>query len=331
MIKKYLQFIKESKYQGFNSFGEWVESLVDDEYIDNIVLRYTKDIDPNIELSNALNTLDEKIQQEIKQQIDEYLQNGIKEKEPVISTSIDLEPLTESEVIQAQPQTQAEEITVAGKGVFTSFLKSLTGLGKKESEPDFENCPDNFLIYYHFPNLDAGIVKQIFTRFKSLSRYLHLIDYGKNEVDLYFGIRCDGQFEYGLHYDRRIPMGQFKLSAGVVKWIIQLDSKSAASLKKALVNLTYSDIVTLGRIKTDMAQFTPGYFEKRSKPILSDKILSFGFFGHGRWNSGQIDDMDFQKLKSIFTNWLLTKKWGSKVLISVKPSSFWVYLHVKLK
>ena len=36
-------------------------------------------------------------------------------------------------------------------------------------------------------------------------------------------------------------------------------------------------------------------------------------------------------IKNNFTTWLLTKKWGSKVLISVKPNSFWLYLHLKLK
>ena len=38
MIKKYLEFIKESQilYKGFNSLGEWIESISDDIYIKNI-------------------------------------------------------------------------------------------------------------------------------------------------------------------------------------------------------------------------------------------------------------------------------------------------------
>jgi len=320
MIKRYLDFIKEDNE--FHSIGEWIESLMDDEYVRNIVSRYTKDSDPSIDLSNAINILDEKTQQEIKYQIDNYLQNGIEEKEPQFLVSTDIESLTEA---------LAEEITVAGKGIFTSFLKALTSLGQKEGQPNFEKCPDNFLIYYHYSNLQSEVVKQIFSRFKSLSRYIDLVDYQKNEVDLYFGVRCDGELEYGLHYENNQPIGKFKLSQSTIKWICQLDSKSAASLKKELVNLTYADIITFGKVKSDMASFQPGYFEKKLSPTIKDRVISFGYYGIGKWDNGKLDEGEFQNIKNNFTTWLLSKKWGSKVLISVKPMSFWVYLHIKLK
>lgn len=318
MIKRYLDFIKED-FNGFNTLGEWVESLMNDEYVRNIVARYTKDSDASIDLSNAINVLDDNTKDEIKYQIDNYLQNGIEEKEPEFTASTDLEPLTES------------EITVAGKGIFISFLKSLTSLGQKEIGPSFEKCPEDFILYYHYSNLQSEHVKQIFSRFKSLSRYLDLIDYQKNEVDLYFGVKCDGNFEYGLHYDTPTPIGQFKLSQTVIKWICQIESKSASSLKKELVNLTLADIMILGKIKTDMLTFNPGYHEKKLSPILKDRIFSFGYFGLGRWDNGKLDEGELMNVKNNFTTWLLTKKWGSKVLISVKPMSFWVYLHIKLK
>ena len=319
MIKRYLDFIKESQINGFNSLGEWVESLMDDEYVRNIVARYTKDSDHSIDLSNAINILDDKTKQEIKAQIDHYLENGIEEKEPQFTASTDLEPLTES------------EITVAGKGIFISFLKSLTSLGQKEVQPSWEKCPDGFLLFYHYPNLQSEDVKQVFSRFKSLTRYLDMIDYQKNETDLYFGIKCDGNFEYGVHYDVLKPIGQFRLSQSVIKWICQIESKSASSLKKELVNLTLADVITLGKIKTDMLTFNPGYHEKKLSPMLKDRVISFGYFGVGRWDNGKIDEGELMNVKNNFTTWLLTKKWGSKVLISVKPNSFWLYLHLKLK
>lgn len=321
MIKRYLDFIKEN-YNGFHSLGEWVESLIEDEYIRNIVSRYTKDSDPSIDLSNAINVLDENTQNEIKSQIDNYLQNGIEEKEADILVSTDIEQLTEA---------LADEITIAGKGIFASFLKSLTSLGQKEGQPSWEKCPDNFLLYYYYPNLQSDVVKQVFSRFKSLTRYISLLDYQKNEVDLYFGVRCDGEFEYGLHYDNNIPIGKFKLSQSTIRWICQLDSKSASSLKKELVNLTYIDVMTLGKIKSDMASFQPGYCEKKLSPTIKDKVISFGYYGIGKWDNGKLDEGEFQNIKNNFTTWLLSKKWGSKVLISVKPMSFWVYLHIKLK
>jgi hypothetical protein len=333
LIKKYLDFIKESS-DDFNSIGEWIESLSSDEYVMNIVNRYINDdeklyggddIDPTIRLSNAINLLDDRTKEEIKNQIDDYLSKGIEEKEPVILPSTDTEELL-GESVQAQ-----SEITVAGKGIFQSFLKSLTALGLKESQPDWNLCPEDFLLYYHFPNLEAESVKQIFSRFKSLERYLHLIDYGKNEVDLYFGLNCLGQFEYGIQYEQRFPIGQFKLSQSVVKWILSLESKSAQSLKKEIVNLSYSDIFTLGKIKLDMKSYTPGYFEKKLNPMLRDRVITFGFYGVGRWDNGKLDEGEYQNIKQNFTNWLMSKKWGSKILISVKPESFWVYFHIKLK
>ena len=73
MIKRYLEFIKENQVNGFNTLGEWVESLMDDEYVRNIVARYTKDSDASIDLSNAINILDDNAKDEIKYQIDNNL------------------------------------------------------------------------------------------------------------------------------------------------------------------------------------------------------------------------------------------------------------------
>ncbi len=315
-IKRYLQFINEEN----NSLGQWISSLMEDEYVRNIVSRYTKEIDPSIDLENAINLLDERTQLEIKQQVDEYLQNGIEEKQPDILTSTDTEQLLES------------EITVAGKGMFSSFLKSLTALGQKDCLPNWDKTPQDFLFYYHFDNLQSDVVKSIFSRFKSLSRYLDLVDYQQNQNSLYFGIKCDGNFEYGISYDNLLPIGQFKLNQSVIKWILSLESKSAFSLKKELVNLTYSDILTLGQIKRDIESFNPGYFEKKLSPQIKDRVFSFGFYGVGKWDNGQLDQGEFMNIKNNFTTWLISKKWGGKVLISVpQPKSFWFNLHIKLK
>jgi hypothetical protein len=219
----------------------------------------------------------------------------------------------------------------AGKGIFTSFLKALTALGQKENNPNFEKCPDNFLLFYYYPNLDATIVKQIFTRFKSLSMYLDTIDYGKNEVNLYFGLKSDGVFEYGIGYDNLTPIGQFKINQSIIKWMLSLESKSAHSLKKELVNLTLVDILTLSKIKSDMKEFNPGYHEKKGQVIIKDRIISFAWYGVGKWDNGKLDDGELMNIKTNFTNFVLGKKWGEKILISIKPSSFWLNIHIKLK
>lgn len=333
MIKRYLEFIKED-FNGFESFGKWIESLSGDEYVLNIVNRYIddhnklysgEDIDPTIDLSNAVNLLDDRVKNEIKLQIEDYLQSGIQEKEPLVLPSTDTSELL-GESIQAQ-----SEVSVAGKGIFHSFLKSLTALGLKESNPEWSLCPEDFLLYYSFRNLNSDLVKQIFTRFRSLERYTYLIDYGKNELNLYFGLNCSGEFEYGIEYDTRFAIGKFKLSQSVIKWLLSIESKSASSLKKEIVNLNYSDMITLGQIKNDMKSFSPGYFEKKLNPMLRDRVITFGYYGVGRWDNGKLDEGEYQNIKNNFTNWLMTKKWSSKVLISVKPESFWLYIHLKIK
>lgn len=330
IIKKYIEFIKESS-DDFNSLGEWIESISDDDYVMNIVNRYLGEIGSDIELSNAINLLDEVEQADIKSQVEDYLQNGLVEIEPQIVTSTDMEELTENlEAMVESPMVQ-QEISVAGKGVFSSFLKTLTALGRKESSPDYENCPENFLIFYNYKDLNANDVKSIFGRFKSLLRYSDMIDYGKNEINLYFGIKCDGQFEYGISYDVLSPIGQFKLSKSSIKWLVQQQSKSAQSLKKELVNLTPSDILLLGKIKTDMKEYNPGYHEKRSYPTINDRVISFGYYGIGKWDNGKLDEGEYMNIKNNFTTWVISKRWGSKVLISVNPQSFWLHIHLKLK
>ena len=339
MIKKYLQFIKESfekSREDFNSLGEWVEYLYElysdeEEKLSNlksIVNRNfnikgkesLEEIGTDIRLANAINILDENIQKEMESMILDFIQNGVSEKEPVISTSTDLEQITES------------EITKAGRGIFHSFLKTLTALGQKEKTSEVERCPEKFLLFYLYENLDANAVKQVFSRFQSLVPYLEHIDYGKNEVSLYFGVKCDGELEYGILYDDNFThFGSFKLNQTVIKWLNNLEAKSAFSLKKELVNLSYNDIITLGKVKSDMIQYNPGYHEKRLKPELKDRVMSFGYQGIGKWDNGKLDEFELANLKGNFVTWLLSKNWGSKVLISVKANSYWLYIHIKLK
>ena len=127
-LKKYNEFIIESNSNGFNSLGEWVESLIDDDYVKNIISRYTKDIDPDIELSNAINILDERTKYEIKSQIDNYLENGIEEKDPTIVASTDIEELTEAEITKLDLE-----------GVEMKDIKKVYRILECETEYQFSN------------------------------------------------------------------------------------------------------------------------------------------------------------------------------------------------
>lgn len=315
-IKRYSEFINEST----QNLGAKVESMYDeDDYVKNIVNRFIGEIPSDVRLSNAVNMLDDKTRQEISHLLDEYQSKGIEEKDPIFSFSTDLETLTES------------EITQGGKGAFTSFLKVMTALGQKDLIPDFESCPAEFILFYPSTNIDTSTVKSVLGRYRSLARFVEDVDYTQNELRLYYGVTCDGEVEYGAIAEHKGRFGGFRLTQSAIKWINTLEMKSLFSLKKELVNLNQKDLKNMGSIKHDLVSYSPGYSEGSMAPTICDRIMSFGFKGVGRWDNGVLDEGELQNLKSNFISWMMGKKWSDKVLISVKASSYWLYIHLKLK
>lgn len=329
-IKKYLDFISES-YNDFDTIGQWVESLSNDPEIMRIVNRYItdetgiylgSDISPTIKLSNAVNLLDDRTKSEIKSQIEYYLEGGIKEKKPDIIAS------TQTDILE---NLQDSEVVKAGRGVFQSFLKTWTALGLKDQNPNWNITPADMLFWWQSPDLEYLEVSQIFSRFRSLSMYFQNHQTEITGVKLYFGVSCDARLEYGFILQNRVVIGDFKLNKSTLNWINKLGLKSSNSLKNYLNQFSYFDIKSLGLIKNDIEQFIPGYFESKSTPTIQKKIISFGWYGVGKWDNGKLDEGELQNIKNNFVTWLMTKKWSDKVLISIKANSFWVYIHIKLK
>lgn len=332
MIKKYLEFISESVdgRDKFNSLGEWIEYLYskfeneDLEYLKNIINRNLNvgnkddlnDIPSNIRLLNAINILDDKSKNEIESLINDYLENGIPDKEPVVEFSTDLEELSEN--------------VTSGKNIFKSFLKCITALGGKDVSVDFVNCPNDYIFFYEFKSLSEN-VKMIFNRFSSLRRYIDLIPYDLNDISIYYSININGELEYGFKSTNLIPFGYFKLNNSTLKWLLFLDLKSAFNLKKDLVNYTLKDLLLIGKIKKDLNDYKPSYYEKKSEFIIKDRIITIGYYGIGKWDNGKLDSGEFSNIKQNFNNWILTKNWGQNVQYNVKSNSFWVYLNLKIK
>jgi hypothetical protein len=339
MIKKFIEFIKENfeteTENNFNSLGEWVEYLFDlykndDEKLSNLKsilnreynIRYQddlNDIKSDIRLSNAINILDDKTKSEMSSLISNFVKNGVEEKEPIVDFSTDIEDLIES------------DITMSGKNIFKSFLKCITALGKKDQNPNREICPDDFLLYYNYDDISSNDLKLIFKRFKSLHIYTDLIPYDLNSLSLYYGIKTNGQLEYGMKTDKIIPIGLFKIGANSIKWLLSLDSKSLFFLKKDLVNWNSQELSILSKIKFDLNTYNPGFFDKKSHFIITDKIITIGYYGIGKWDNGKIDLGEFQNLKQNFNNWIITKKWFDKVKYNISSNSFWVYFNIKIK
>ena len=339
MIKKFIEFIKENSEnkteKDFNSLGEWVEYLFnfyknDEEKLSNLKsilnreynIRFENDLNDigsDIRLANAINILDDKTKSEMSSLISKFVEEGIIEKDPVIEFSTDIEDLNES------------DITMFGKNIFKSFLKCITALGKKDIEPNREICPDDFLFYYNYDNIISNDLKSIFKRFKSLHIYVDLIPYDINSLSLYYGIKTDGQLEYGIKTDKMIPIGLFKVGASSIKWLLGLESKSLFFIKKDLVNWNSRDLSILSKIKNDLNSYNPGFFDKKSHLIITDKVITIGYYGIGKWDNGKLDLGEFQNLKQNFNNWIITKKWFDKIQYNVSSNSFWVYFNIKIK
>jgi len=315
MIKKYIQFVKESFSNENKSLGEYIEGLsLNDDYIKMIVGQMTGEIDPSIKMSNAINILDDLKKVELLKRVENYI-NGV-EGETKISTTVDLNDI--------QPISEAY-----GKGVLGTFFKCLTALGFKENSHQTSEIPSEFLIYFKLTGVESSKIESVFKRFKSLSSIK--IDYTHPTMGLYFGIKCDGLFEYGYYYDELVPIGQFKLTKSIYNQIKISDLKSTSGLKKILVNLSFENILLMSKLKTEMDKFNPGYFDQKMVPVINDKTITFGYYGYGKWNNGQLDESDLELIKSNLKKFLSTYKWSEKILISLRPNKFWTYIQIKLK
>ncbi len=317
LIKKFNSFIKESSVSEVeiqhNSLGEYIENLCNkDEYIKMITNQYLSDVDSIISIANSVNILDDLEKVELLKRVENYLSG--KEGESDITTTIDkTKMLNES----------------YGYGVLSTFFKCLTALGFKDNQHESNDIPSEFLIYFKLSGVDSSKIESIFKRFKSLSSVT--IDYSQSSVGLYFGIKCDGYFEYGYYYDNLIPIGLFKLTKSIFNSIKTSELKSTGGIKKLLVNLSFLDILLMCKIKKEMDKFSPEYFDQKMTPKVSDRIISFGFYGYGKWSNGQIDPADVDKIKLDLKKFLSKYKWSEKVMININCSKFWTYIQIKLK
>ena len=316
MIKRYNQFISESfSKEDHHSLGEYIEQLADnDEFIQMIVGQMTGDIDVSIRMSNAINLLDDLQKVELLKRVENHL-NGVEGKTHVAATvdAKTVEPIDEA----------------YGKNVLNTFFKCLTALGFKENSPQTNEVPTEFLMFFKLSGVDSSRIEGVFRRFKSLQSIN--IDYSHPTMGLYFGIKCDGNFEYGYYYDVLIPIGQFKLTKSIYNQIKLSELKSASGLKKILVNLNFEDILLMSKIKVEMDKFNPGYFEQKMVPQILERTMTFGYYGVGKWDNGQLDAGEFENVKNNLKTFLMKYKWSEKIMISVQPSKFWVYIQIKLK
>jgi hypothetical protein len=313
MIKNYNQFIKES-FNGFRTIGEYIESISkDNDYALNIISQYTKDIDPTVRLANAINLLPKSTQELILKLIkDEKTgKEEPKEADVIAYTSANL--------------NESYDV-VAGKKVFQCFLKVITALGQKEISYNSEKTLKDFIFYFETNLLPVEDVKSVMSRYDFFDKFINNIDYTFNNCNLYYGIKLDGKFEYGIRTeDQSISIGNFKLTNGVIKYFLTLSSPSARGLKKQIATLDLSKLSLLGKIKQEMENFVPGSFEKKIKPNIIDNVISFGYFDQ------KIDLNEIENIKSNLKTFLIPFKWSDKVQVNISVSGNHLFLNIKVK
>jgi len=316
MIKKWTQFISEKYSEAeHGTLGEYIEEIAEkDEQVRNIASQMTSSINPQIRLSNAINLLDDFTKIELLKRVENHLEN--KEGETKVSTIVDFNEV---------PTVQE----AFGQNILTTFFKCLTALGFKDNQQETKEVPGEFIIFFKFIIQDKQKLKDVFDRFKSLKSIG--LDQTSQHTSLYFGIKLDGNFEYGYYHDELIPIGYFKLTKSVYNQLKLSELKSTSGFKKATATLSFDEIRLLSQIKSEMLNFNPGYFQQTMTPQLVDKTLTFGYLGLGKWDNGQLDPGEIENVKQNLKNYLLKYKWSEKVLVAAKPQNLWVLIQIKLK
>lgn len=307
-IKKWPNFIKES-------FGLQVQKMADNNpELKNIINGFLVGIDPKLNMASAVDSLDDTKKGDIKSAIEKY-KSGESRKSVSTSTK------------------QIQKTETNPKKIFQILLKVITALGKKEeAKTKWNKNTEDWIYYYEVENVNMIALKNIANRFQSISRYVEKIDYTLNHIDIYFGIKTDNTFNFGFSKEKdfNLHIGSFDLNASNFKFLLLLDSPSAWSLKKDLVNMDINKIKMVSKIKKAMNSFQISA-QKKSFDVIEDNILSFGFYGIGVWNDTTLDPNYLQTLREKVKNYLLQFNWADKIKIVLNYSEFWVYLNIKLK
>lgn len=314
VIKKFENFCLEN-----NKAEEIVRLAGEDNYSLELISSYCKDIDTSVDLVSSVSLLNDRTQDRILSSIKKY--KVIKrEEKPEVLANTDLNLLEES------------VSTLAGKNLFNCFLKIFSALGYKNIQPNWKLTPNDFLIYYTTDEIDYLEIRTVTARFKHLDELLEKLQSSTQNAQLFFGLKTDMTMEYGILFqDNLNKIGEFRFVKGTYNNLLISDYLALINLKSFLSDVGFDKVKLLCRIKREMINFNPGYFEDKLKPYITNDVITFGFFGIGRWDNGVMDDFELESVKNNLKRFLLHFKWSQDVKISVVSKNFWVYIHIKLK
>jgi len=312
-IKKFLKFLNENKAE------EIVKLAGEDSYSLDLISSYCVNVDTSVDLTSAVALLDEKTQDKILTLIKKYKFKR-KEEDPEVMANTDLNLLEESESV------------LAGKNLFTCFLKIFTALGYKNIQPSWDLTPNDFLIHYSTEEEDYLEVRTVTSRFKYLDQLLESLQSSTQRARLYFGLRTDLVIEYGITFqDSLHKIGEFRFIKGTYNSLLNSDYLALINFKSFISGLGFEKLKLMCKIKREMLNFNPGYFEEKLKPHIKDEIITFGFYGIGRWDNGVMDETEIESVKNKLKTFLIRFKWSQDIKLSVVGKNFWVYINIKIK
>jgi len=313
MLKKYLEFIKESIEEieaKHHTLGEWVEDLaVSNEEILELLKPYLDGTNPTVRISSTINTLSDYDQKSVYKIITDYLNDTGREGQ--ITTFVHLvESLNEN----------LEDLK-AGKNIFNSFLKVITSLGLKDTEPNWRNMPEDFILIFIYET-DSTKLKERFSRFPSLTLFTNRIP---ENSKLYFGLKNKMEFSFGfIQEEKIIPIGSFQINKSSFKFLQTLESSSANHLKKELSFLNVDKLKLTCNIVKHMKMLHPGDTAERSFK-LNNGILEFGYKELAK------NTYEIPTIKETFRKHLEGLRGSENLQMSVALIDSWIYCAVKIK
>lgn len=272
-----------------------------------------KNIDTDIRIANAINLMNEYDQMLLVNKIEKTF--GISE-----NTKFEL--------------NDTKNTTLLGKSGFNSFLKAVTALSLPDIESDKDNCPNDFFNIFVSEKLNREKLLRVFKRFKSMVDIHDVISDSNDAIRVYFGLKFDVKLfvEYGVILgETRYEVGEYKLTKKYWEMLKERDNKYLKKLQKQISSIDISDLKKLMNIKSDITNFSPGYFHEKSNPYIEDNMLVQGYYGSGEWNSGSISEESLSIIKKELKKWVSSNKWAKEVLFKAYPDKFWVWVNIKIK
>lgn len=314
--------ILESKYEDlkkeYGSLGQYAEHIGDEcqdkERFEQIVNKYLVDYNPQIRIANSVEQLT---------QWDKMTLISELERECLVTESL-------SDDIAANE--------FGGKGSFGSFIKVLTALGIKELTIDNKKCSKDYIILYDYKMINKDDLLRVLNRFQSLGLAKKKVtESDKPTFGAYYAVKYNQKLyiEYGLliEEDKKEKIGEFVLNSSSLKSLLNLKNAPITQFIESFKSADLSKLIELSRIKKDLEIYSPGYFNKKSESYITikDYVIQVDVYGLGEWSGPNLGELELDKYKDNFNEWVLTKKWSSEVLTSVKASDFWFHFKIKLK